>query len=142
MAYPHFPLLQFLGFCLISTESFPAALKSDRSIEACVQHATVITALLSANAENREPSLTNNFLRKEPQLVDSVTVVPKKGLEPPHPCEYMDLNHARLPIPPLRHGIRIWLQTLARLAVLLSLANAACRVKSASPSPFDSAETS
>jgi hypothetical protein len=29
--------------------------------------------------------------------------VPKKGLEPPHPCEYMDLNHARLPIPPLRH---------------------------------------
>ena len=31
------------------------------------------------------------------------TLVPKKGLEPPHPCEYMDLNHARLPIPPLRH---------------------------------------
>ena len=29
-------------------------------------------------------------------------VVPKKGLEPPHPCGYMDLNHARLPIPPLR----------------------------------------
>ena len=27
-------------------------------------------------------------------------MVPKKGLEPPHPCEYMDLNHARLPIPP------------------------------------------
>ena len=31
-------------------------------------------------------------------------MVPKKGLEPPHPCEYMDLNHARLPIPPLRLG--------------------------------------
>ena len=31
-------------------------------------------------------------------------VVPKKGLEPPHPCGYMDLNHARLPIPPLRLG--------------------------------------
>ena len=30
-------------------------------------------------------------------------LVPKKGLEPPHPCEYVDLNHARLPIPPLRH---------------------------------------
>src|SRR5271167_3425084 len=30
-------------------------------------------------------------------------LVPKKGLEPPHPCGYMDLNHARLPIPPLRH---------------------------------------
>ena len=35
-------------------------------------------------------------------------LVPKKGLEPPHPCEYMDLNHARLPIPPLRHGTLIW----------------------------------
>src|SRR5579862_8875908 len=33
-------------------------------------------------------------------------MVPKKGLEPPHPCEYMDLNHARLPIPPLRHGLQ------------------------------------
>ena len=32
-------------------------------------------------------------------------LVPKKGLEPPHPCEYMDLNHARLPIPPLRHYV-------------------------------------
>ena len=32
-----------------------------------------------------------------------IKLVPKKGLEPPHPCEYMDLNHARLPIPPLRH---------------------------------------
>src|SRR5271166_2767909 len=31
-------------------------------------------------------------------------LVPKKGLEPPHPCGYMDLNHARLPIPPLRRG--------------------------------------
>src|SRR5262249_23333253 len=31
-------------------------------------------------------------------------MVPKKGLEPPHPCGYMDLNHARLPIPPLRQG--------------------------------------
>src|SRR5277367_5030240 len=32
-------------------------------------------------------------------------LVPKGGLEPPHPCEYMDLNQARLPIPPLRHGV-------------------------------------
>ena len=34
-------------------------------------------------------------------------MVPKKGLEPPHPCEYVDLNHARLPIPPLRHGTQV-----------------------------------
>jgi hypothetical protein len=33
-----------------------------------------------------------------------LVLVPKKGLEPPHPCGYMDLNHARLPIPPLRRG--------------------------------------
>src|SRR5215831_18932471 len=43
-------------------------------------------------------SLTLN-LRKKKVTKD---VVPKKGLEPPHPCGYMDLNHARLPIPPLR----------------------------------------
>src|SRR5579884_680662 len=29
-------------------------------------------------------------------------LVPKKGLEPPRPCGHMDLNHARLPVPPLR----------------------------------------
>ena len=39
------------------------------------------------------------------QLADSKGLVPKKGLEPPHPCGYMDLNHARLPIPPLRRQI-------------------------------------
>src|SRR5437660_12683568 len=37
------------------------------------------------------------------KLLRTKSLVPKKGLEPPHPCEYMDLNHARLPIPPLRH---------------------------------------
>src|SRR5271165_3784016 len=41
-------------------------------------------------------------------------LVPKKGLEPPHPCGYMDLNHARLPIPPLRHG---WKRVGTQLAV-------------------------
>ncbi len=30
------------------------------------------------------------------------TLVPKRGLEPPLPCENVDLNHARLPIPPFR----------------------------------------
>jgi hypothetical protein len=33
-----------------------------------------------------------------------IILVPKGGLEPPHPCGHMTLNHARLPIPPLRHG--------------------------------------
>src|ERR1700739_112464 len=36
-----------------------------------------------------------------------IYLVPKKGLEPPHPCEYVDLTHARLPIPPLRHDTQI-----------------------------------
>ena len=36
------------------------------------------------------------------KLLRRKELVPKKGLEPPHPCGYMDLNHARLPIPPLR----------------------------------------
>ena len=29
--------------------------------------------------------------------------VRKRGLEPPRPCGHMNLNHARLPIPPLPH---------------------------------------
>ena len=31
-------------------------------------------------------------------------VVPRRGLEPPRGCPHMDLNHARLPIPPPRQG--------------------------------------
>jgi hypothetical protein len=56
-------------------------------------------------------------------------LVPKKGLEPPHPCEYVDLNHARLPIPPLRHLLEVQ-QALLNPAATLSLANAACCVNS------------
>jgi hypothetical protein len=29
-------------------------------------------------------------------------LVPKRGLEPPQDCSHMNLNHARLPVPPLR----------------------------------------
>src|ERR1035438_7869581 len=54
-------------------------------------------------------------------------MVPKKGLEPPHPCEYVDLNHARLPIPPLRHETQV--QHTAERAATLSLANAEPYVK-------------
>ena len=55
-------------------------------------------------------------------------MVPKKGLEPPHPCEYVDLNHARLPIPPLRHGTHVQ-RLLAEQAATLSLANVVVGVK-------------
>ena len=55
-------------------------------------------------------------------------MVPKKGLEPPHPCEYVDLNHARLPIPPLRHGTVVQ-RVSAEQAASLSLAKAALSVK-------------
>ena len=41
-------------------------------------------------------------LRSQVAVANGLDLVPKKGLEPPHPCGYMDLNHARLPIPPLR----------------------------------------
>ena len=37
--------------------------------------------------------------------VSKTKLVPKKGLEPPRPCGHMDLNHARLPIPPLRQSV-------------------------------------
>jgi hypothetical protein len=57
----------------------------------------------------------------------SELLVPKKGLEPPHPCEYVDLNHARLPIPPLRHDRRS--ADSAEQAADLSLANGESGVK-------------
>jgi hypothetical protein len=37
--------------------------------------------------------------------------VPKRGLEPPLPCENVDLNHARLPIPPFRLTLEVIVQT-------------------------------
>src|ERR1700759_4314621 len=46
-------------------------------------------------------SKTDRKVRSKSLIIKCL--VPKKGLEPPHPCEYVDLNHARLPIPPLRH---------------------------------------
>ena len=55
-------------------------------------------------------------------------MVPKKGLEPPHPCEYVDLNHARLPIPPLRHKTQVQ-RSSAEPAAVPSLANAGPGVK-------------
>jgi hypothetical protein len=36
-----------------------------------------------------------------------MAMVPEKGLEPPRPCEHMVLNHACLPIPPLRRHASI-----------------------------------
>jgi hypothetical protein len=46
----------------------------------------------------REESESAIFSTSETQ--ENISLVPSKGLEPPHRCRYMDLNHARLPIPP------------------------------------------
>lgn len=43
----------------------------------------------------------------QPGARRGIFMVPEKGLEPPHPCGHMDLNHACLPISPLRHGIAL-----------------------------------
>ena len=53
-------------------------------------HGTVLAPLTKATRLVRQKCLNS--------------VVPKGGLEPPHPCGHMTLNHARLPIPPLRPG--------------------------------------
>ena len=54
--------------------------------------------------------------------------MPKKGLEPPHPCEYMDLNHARLPIPPLRHET-IQRERLDRQQLLVYKSGSRCQTR-------------
>ena len=43
-------------------------------------------------------------VRGEAEVNHLIHLVPKRGLEPRHPCGHMALNLARLPIPPLRHG--------------------------------------
>ena len=48
----------------------------------------------------RKPWVTESNEEISPEGAKQKSMVPSKGLEPPHPCEYMDLNHARLPIPP------------------------------------------
>ncbi len=55
----------------------------------------------------RQRKATSGWEKENARLADSkpgtkYTMVPEKGLEPPRPCEHMVLNHACLPIPPLR----------------------------------------
>ena len=46
-------------------------------------------------------------------------LMPERGFEPPRPCGHMNLNHARLPIPPLRLETQI-IVIFVRLAILKS----------------------
>src|SRR5690348_9994959 len=74
------------------------------------------------NSDSRVSRSAKPSRREDRELVDladSEDLVPKKGLEPPHPCGYMDLNHARLPIPPLRLG-NVLPQMKARLVEKLA----------------------
>jgi hypothetical protein len=80
-------------------------------------------ALERVGKQPREPLLLAVLL-----LID--TLVPKGGLEPPHPCEYMDLNHARLPIPPLRRGEDLSSRRPEHANRVLSLTNPAAAVNS------------
>jgi hypothetical protein len=51
-------------------------------------------------AEQLPDGIENLKYRNEIKLL-----VPRRGLEPPLPCENYDLNVARLPIPPSGHGV-------------------------------------
>src|SRR5581483_10510329 len=60
---------------------------------------TGFTAIASAPQDLR---ICNQFTTGRGLVTEKgqLLLVPSKGLEPPHRCRYMDLNHARLPIPP------------------------------------------
>jgi hypothetical protein len=68
------------------------------------------------------------------QVIDSkgIYLVPKGGLEPPHPCEYTDLNRARLPIPPLRQCFVVS-STNGRIRQQYLVSQTPSRVSNASP---------
>ena len=53
---------------------------------------------ISEKVTRAEDGNTNKKARSEDR---AFPLVRKRGIEPPHPCGYMNLNHARLPIPPL-----------------------------------------
>lgn len=51
----------------------------------------------------RATAALQEIARPKPlEMMGIKMLVPKKGLEPPRRCRHMDLNHARLPVPPLR----------------------------------------
>jgi hypothetical protein len=52
-------------------------------------------------------------------------MVPRRGLEPPRPCERQHLKLVRLPIPPSGHGVGARLYW--RVGVLSTLRATACR---------------
>ena len=69
------------------------------------------SAVASPSPSSRSPGLaapprTGSGTLGSWTLTGGTLLVPKGGLEPPHPCGHMTLNHARLPIPPLRPGAR------------------------------------
>ena len=51
------------------------------------------------------------FFRYAIYYILYTNLVPKGGFEPPWSCLHMVLNHARLPIPPLRHYLTCLLAT-------------------------------
>ena len=53
-----------------------------------------------------EPTTSSSRTMRASQLRHT-PMVPKRGVEPPRPIGHMALNHARLPIPPLRLTIII-----------------------------------
>ncbi len=72
-----------LNSCKHRTKGFPEGTKG-----------TIIQREMALSAHGR----ANPPRYKEP--------VPERGLEPPRPCGHRILSPARLPIPPLRHGVR------------------------------------
>ena len=50
-----------------------------------------------------EPSLEPINCGRRGSCKSLISLMPKRGLEPPRGFPHMTLNHARLPIPPLRH---------------------------------------
>ena len=68
--------------------------------------------MLTALFPCRERKQSNIFTKNKPASANVVghtssVLVRITGLEPACPCEHMDLNHTRLPIPPYPHYLNI-----------------------------------
>ncbi len=107
---PDKPVVGLLGLAIEGSALFSACANS-RSFASPPQQPQLKRLLGTPASLRMTPSEKSFSAARETKIPrascslhgESKLLVPKKGLEPPHPCEYMDLNHARLPIPPLRH---------------------------------------
>src|SRR4051794_8031375 len=97
---------------------WPTEMQSITRVIAPISGRTINASTGKERAAERNSSRTAATLRlfcSAPLMLYCSCKMPPEGVEPPPTYVDMDLNHARLPIPPRRHELQLY-QPLAREA--------------------------